>query len=192
MREKCKIHTEHKGPGQYYPNIPSTIRLLPQALLRSGPSASLYTHLLTPLDTGPAHSSSLSRPVLWQLRGVITGASGAHPMIIIISRTQETIIDLASSREMSLSLSVNPSILCLNPARKLCYYGGKLRKIFGCIEFKLELTRAITDKKNARNVGECITETHPSQVTASLTRHQVPLVCVKLRSGWPILRGEQG
>ena len=43
------------------------------------------------------------------------------------------------------------------PARKLCYYGGKLRKIFGCIEFKLELTRAITDKKNARNVGECIT-----------------------------------
>ena len=64
VREKCKIHTEHKGPGQYYPNIPSTIRLLPQALLRSGPSASLYTHLLTPLDTGPTHSSSLSRPVL--------------------------------------------------------------------------------------------------------------------------------
>ena len=31
-----------------------------------------------------------------------------------------------------------------------------MRKIFGCIEFKLELTRAITDKKNAGNVGECI------------------------------------
>ena len=123
--------------------------------------------------------------------------SPGHPELIPWSSSSQDLNkrlspDLASSREMSISLFVNPSILCLNPARKLCYYGGKLRKIFGCIEFKLELTRAITDKKNARNVGECITETHPSQVTASLTRHQVPLVCVKLRSGWPILRGEQG
>lgn len=87
-----------------------------------------------------------------------------HIAIIIIATRGEP----HRQYSRAMSLVVNPSILRFNPARKLCYYGGKLRKIFGCIGFKLELTRAITDKKNAGNVGECITKAHPSHVKASL------------------------
>ena len=151
------------------PNISSTIRLLPQPLLWPGPSASLATtHPLIPPWHGPGPRSSyithIRHPVLWQLWGVITGASGPHRHHHHLNKRWAS--STVSSRAMSPV--VNPSILRLNPARKLCYYGGKLRKIFGCIGFKLELTRAITDKKNAGNVGECITKARPSHVAASL------------------------
>ena len=103
-----------------------------------------------------------------QAPGVMTIVRSDHRSIRTTSPSSSSQQEVSIILSRAMSPVVNPSILRLNPARKLCYYGGKLRKIFGCIGFKLELTRAITDKKNAGNVGECITKAHPSHVAASL------------------------